>query len=154
MSGRGVAGSAARGEQGRVAATPSIPLEEIEIRFVRSSGPGGQNVNKVSTKAMLRWPVASSRALARDVRERFLERFASRITRTGDLVLMSDRRRDQSRNVADCLEKLGAMLAAVAVPPRPRKATRPSAAARERRLADKRAQAAIKRSRRRRAELE
>lgn len=128
-------------------APPAIPLRELEIRFVRSSGAGGQNVNKVSTKAVLRWAVAGSKALAPDLRARFVERFATRITVRGDLVLTSDRYRDQGRNAADCLEKLRAMLAAVAVPPRPRKATRPSRATRERRLAEKRARGERKRSR-------
>lgn len=129
-------------------AAPAIPLRELEFRFVRSSGAGGQNVNKVSTKAVLRWAIAASRALPRDVRERFLERHAARITLAGEVVLTSDRYRDQGRNVADCLEKLRAMLAAVASPPRPRKATRPSRAARDRRLAEKRARADVKRLRR------
>ncbi|MEI8359551.1 MAG: alternative ribosome rescue aminoacyl-tRNA hydrolase ArfB, partial [Deltaproteobacteria bacterium] len=96
---------------------PMVPPRELEIRFVRSSGAGGQNVNKVNTKAVLRWPVASSAALPSDVHARFLERFATRITLAGDVVLSSDRYRDQGRNVADCLEKLRAMIAAVASAP-------------------------------------
>jgi len=124
-----------------------VPVRELTIRFVRSSGAGGQNVNKVNTKAVLRWPVTASRALPDDVRERFLDRFASRVTVDGEVVLTSDRHRDQGRNVADCLDKLGAMLDAVARPPRPRKKTRPSRGAVERRLQDKRAQADKKRRR-------
>jgi ribosome-associated protein len=126
---------------------PMVPPRELEIRFVRSSGAGGQNVNKVNTKAVLRWPVASSAALPSDVHARFLERFATRITLAGDIVLSSDRYRDQGRNVADCLEKLRAMIAAVASAPRPRKPTRPGRGARERRLADKKARGATKRLR-------
>jgi ribosome-associated protein len=126
---------------------PEIPLRELEIRFVRSSGAGGQNVNKVSTKAVLRWPVVRTRGVDAGVRDRFLERFARRIAASGDLVLTSDRYRDQGRNVADCLEKLRAMLAAVAAPPKPRRATRPTRAARERRLEEKRARSATKRLR-------
>ncbi|MEW6270965.1 MAG: alternative ribosome rescue aminoacyl-tRNA hydrolase ArfB [Thermodesulfobacteriota bacterium] len=124
-----------------------IPARELTIRFVRSSGAGGQNVNKVNTKAVLRWPIAASRALPDDVRRRFLERWASRITVDGEVVLTSDRHRDQGRNVADCLDKLGAMVDAVATPPRPRKKTRPSRTAVERRLQEKRAQAQKKRRR-------
>lgn len=120
---------------------PRVPARELTIRFVRSSGAGGQNVNKVSTKAVLRWPVLASRALAADQRARFAERWATRITVDGDLVVTSDRYRDQGRNVADCLAKLDAMLDAVATPPRPRRKTRPSRGAIERRLEDKRAQA-------------
>jgi len=126
---------------------PAIPLRELAIRFVRSSGAGGQNVNKVATKAVLRWPVATSRALARDVRDRFLERWSTRIAASGELVLTSDRYRDQGRNVADCLEKLRAMLAEVAEPPKPRKPTKPSRASRERRLEQKRARSTLKRLR-------
>jgi ribosome-associated protein len=124
-----------------------IPLREIEIRFVRSSGAGGQNVNKVNSKAVLRWNVAASRSLPADRRQRFVARFAGRLTRDGVLVLTSDRYRDQGRNVADCLEKLRAMLDAVAQPPKPRRATRPSAGAVQRRLDVKRALAVKKRSR-------
>ena len=123
------------------------PLREVEIRFVRSSGPGGQNVNKVSTKAVLRWPVASSRALPAAVRERFLARFGRRVTKDGDLILTSDRFRDQGRNAADCVAKLQAMIDAVADEPRPRRATRPSRAAKERRLAEKHRHAETKRAR-------
>jgi ribosome-associated protein len=129
------------------AARLRVPARELTIRFVRSSGAGGQNVNKVSTKAVLRWPVLASRSLPADVRARFVERFANRITVGGDLVLSSDRHRDQGRNVADCLGKLEAMIDAVATPPRPRRKTRPSRGAVERRLEDKHAHAAKKRRR-------
>jgi ribosome-associated protein len=129
------------------AARPRVPARELVIRFVRSSGAGGQNVNKVSTKVVLRWPVLASRALPADVRARFAERFATRITGGGDLVLTSDRHRDQGRNVADCLAKLDAMLDAVATPPRPRRKTRPSRGAVERRLEAKRARSDRKRLR-------
>jgi ribosome-associated protein len=125
----------------------SVPARELTIRFVRSSGAGGQNVNKVNTKAVLRWPAATSDALPRDVRARFVERFASRLTTEGELVLSSDRHRDQGRNVADCLAKLDAMLDAVATPPKPRKKTRPTRGAVERRLTAKRAQSDKKRQR-------
>lgn len=124
-----------------------VPARELTITFARSSGAGGQNVNKVNTKAVLRWPVRASRAIPADVRTRFAERFATRITTDGELVLSSDRHRDQGRNVADCLAKLDAMLTAVATPPRPRRKTRPSRGAVERRLEQKRAQGDKKRLR-------
>lgn len=124
-----------------------VPLHEVEIRFVRSSGAGGQNVNKVSTKAVLRWPVEASRGLPADVRRRFRERYASRITTRGEILVASDRYRDQARNVADCIARLRAMIAAVAEPPRPRRPTRPGRAARERRLGEKRARGVLKRGR-------
>ncbi len=115
-----------------------IPLAEFEFTYVRASGPGGQNVNKVNSKAQLRWPVVASPSLPDDVRERFLSRYASRLTSGGDLVITSQRFRDQGKNVADCLEKLRAMLAAIASAPRRRKKRKPSRAAIQRRLDDKR----------------
>jgi ribosome-associated protein len=124
-----------------------IPLRELRFTFTRSSGAGGQNVNKVNTKAVLRWSVGSSPSLPEGVRERFLERFRRRITAEGDLVLTSQRFRDRGRNVADCLEKLRGMLAEVATPPRRRRPTRPTTASVERRLKQKRAAARRKKLR-------
>ncbi len=124
-----------------------IPLWEIVFRFVRSSGPGGQNVNKVSSKAVLRWPAAASPSLPDDVRSRFLERFASRVTAKGEVVLACDRHRDRERNRDDCLEKLRGMLAEVAAPPKPRRKTRASRGSVERRLESKRIRSEQKRQR-------
>ena len=115
-----------------------IPREEFDLTFARSSAPGGQNVNKVNTKATLRWPVAASASLPPPVKARFLARYASRLTTEGDLVISSQRFRSQAKNIDDCLEKLAAMLAAVAVAPTKRKPTRPSAGSKERRLHEKR----------------
>jgi ribosome-associated protein len=125
-----------------------IPRSEFEFTYARSSGPGGQNVNKVSSKAILRWAVVRSPTLPQDVRERFVKRFSSRLTVEGDLLVTSQRFRDQSRNVADCLEKLCAMLAEVAVPPVPRKRTRPTRSSGERRLEKKREASGKKQMRR------
>ncbi len=126
-----------------------IRLKELRFSFSRSSGAGGQNVNKVNTKATLRWDVMGSPSLPNDVRDRFLRSYRRRITADGDFVLRSQRFRDRGRNVADCLEKLRAMLAEVAVPRRPRKRTRPTRAAVERRLAGKQ-RASVKKKQRRR----
>jgi ribosome-associated protein len=125
-----------------------IPLAEFRFTFARSSGPGGQNVNKVSSKAVLRWPAAHSPSLPADVRERLLARYPNRLTRQGDLVLSSQRFRDQGRNVADCLEKLRAMLSSVAAAPAKRKPTRPTRAAKEQRLRAKQERARKKERRR------
>jgi len=131
-----------------VTPTLKIPREELQFSFARSSGPGGQNVNKVSSKAVLRWAAAASPSLPDDVRRRFLARFGRRITREGELVLASQRYRDAGRNVADCLERLREMLLRVAVAPKPRRPTRPTAASRRRRLDAKRRQSGKKSSRR------
>jgi ribosome-associated protein len=125
-----------------------IPLDEITITFARSAGPGGQNVNKVSTKAVLRWGVRESLGVPEDVRRRFCSAYATRITRQGELVLQSQRFRTAGRNATDCLEKLRAMLAAVARPPKPRKPTRPTRGSVGRRLDAKRRQSQRKHGRR------
>lgn len=117
---------------------------ELDVRYVRSSGPGGQNVNKTSTKAFVRWNVRSSPNLRDDVKARFLTRFASRVTDAGDVLVTSDRYRDQPRNLEDCLAKLRAMLEEVAVAPAFRKPTRPGRAARERRITAKKSRGATK----------
>ena len=126
----------------------AVPLGELSFSYVRSGGAGGQNVNKVSSKAVLRWPVRASAALPAAVRERFLERFGHRLTADGDLLLTSSRFRDRGRNVADCVERLAAMLAEVSSPPRPRKLTRPTRGAAEARLAEKRLRSRKKQTRR------
>jgi len=132
----------------------SIPFTEMDFTFSRSGGPGGQNVNKVNTKVTLRWNVDKSAAVASDVRDRFCERYRRRITKDGDLVLHSQRYRDQGRNVADCLSKLRALLLDVAEAPKPRRPTRRSRASVERRLANKRRMSERKKLRRRPSEEE
>ena len=126
-----------------------IPLREFRFTFARSSGPGGQNVNKLNTKATLRWPVVRSGSLPEPVRKRFLARYRRRVTAEGDLLTTSQRFRDAGRNVADCLEKLRQMLAQAAVAPKRRKTTRPTRASVRRRLDSKRRQSQKKQSRRR-----
>lgn len=132
----------------RVGRNIAVPRRELVLSFARSSGPGGQNVNRVASKVTLRWDVVHTRSLPEDVRERFLRRFARRISASGELVLSSQRHREQARNVEDCVGKLRAMLAAVELAPRRRTKTRPTRASIERRLAGKREQGRRKRERR------
>ena len=127
----------------------SVPLRELRFTFARSGGPGGQNVNKVNTKATLRWAVAKTSSLPEDVRQRFMAKYRRRISTEGEFIISSERFRDQGRNVADCLEKLRAMLAESATAPKPRRATKPSRSSVRRRLNDKKKQAEKKRLRRR-----
>ena len=125
-----------------------IPLREFRFTFSRSAGPGGQNVNKLNTKALLRWPLLVSPSLPEAVRKRFLAKYGRRVNSDGDLLITSQRFRDAGRNVADCLEKLRAMLQLAAVAPKRRKPTKPTRASAQRRLDHKRRQAEKKRRRR------
>ncbi len=112
----------------------AVPEAELKFHFVCSSGPGGQNVNKVATKAVLMWPVRETAVLPAPVLERFCHRFAKRITSQGLLVVSSQRFRDQPRNKAECLRKLREMVAEVWPAPVSRKKTKASRGSIERRL--------------------
>lgn len=125
-----------------------VPAGELRLSFARSSGPGGQNVNKVNSKAQLRWCVAESAALPGPVRDRLLARCATRINEAGELAIDSDRHREQGRNANDCRERLRALILAALTPARRRVATRPTKASRERRLVSKQRRGDIKRGRR------
>jgi ribosome-associated protein len=124
-----------------------VPLREFEFTFARSSGPGGQNVNKVNSKAVLRWNVTTTPSLPPSVRARFLGAFASRLTSTGELVLTSDRFRDQGKNVDDCLAKVQAMILEVGTPPKIRRKTKPSHGSKKRREKSKSAHSEKKQGR-------
>ncbi|MBY0358770.1 MAG: aminoacyl-tRNA hydrolase [Candidatus Obscuribacterales bacterium] len=126
-----------------------IPLTEFSFTFARSSGPGGQNVNKVNSKAILRWAVAISPSLPPGPRQRFLTKYASRITLDGELILSSQKYRDQSRNIDDCLEKLHEMLMSIISPPPVRRAVKISKAVKARRSEAKRENSQKKQQRRR-----
>jgi ribosome-associated protein len=111
-----------------------IPESEFLFTFARSGGPGGQNVNKVASKAVLHWNIATSVSLPPDVKERFQKNYGTRITTEGVLVLDSQRFRDQAKNIADCLDKLREMLLRSLYPPKKRRPTKPSRGSKERRL--------------------
>jgi ribosome-associated protein len=125
----------------------AIPDDELVERFVRSSGPGGQNVNKVATAVELRFDLAGSPSLPEPVRERLLAKRDRRITDEGVLVISAQRFRTQDRNREDARERLAAFIATGLVAPIPRVATRPTRASKERRLSGKRERGTIKRGR-------
>jgi len=131
-----------------VTAHIAIDEREIEESFVRSSGPGGQNVNKLSTAVQLRFDVRHSPSLADDVRQR-LERLAgSRLTRDGTLVIIAQRHRTQARNRRDALDRLIDLIRQAAIAPVKRRPTRPTRASRERRIEGKKRRAGVKHLRR------
>ncbi len=132
----------------RVTAQIGLDEREIEEHFVRASGPGGQNVNKLSTAVQLRFDVRGSPSLPSDVRAR-LERLAgSRLTRDGVLVITAQRHRTQARNRADALDRLIELIRHAAVVPVKRRPTKPTRASRERRIEGKRRRARVKHLRR------
>lgn len=131
----------------RITPSIAIPEEELTERFIRSSGPGGQNVNKVATAVELRFDAGQSPSLPEALRTRLLARSDRRITDAGVVVIVAQRFRTQDRNRQDARERLVSMLLAVLKPPKPRIATQPSKGAKERRLSNKRERATLKRQR-------
>ena len=122
----------------------AIPDDELVERFVRSSGPGGQNVNKVASAVELRFDAAGSPSLPEDLRARLLARRDRRITDEGVVVISAQRFRTQERNREDARERLAALILAAAHVPKKRIATKPSRGAKERRLGAKRERSSIK----------
>jgi ribosome-associated protein len=128
--------------------TIAIPDDEFQFTFARASGPGGQNVNKVNSKAMLHWNVATSPSLPEDVRQRFLKQYKTRINQEGELVLYSQQYRDQPKNIDACLEQLRSMILAVRRPPKMRRKSKPTFGSKLRRLKEKKQRSDIKAGRR------
>ncbi|MDT3670085.1 MAG: alternative ribosome rescue aminoacyl-tRNA hydrolase ArfB [Aromatoleum sp.] len=126
---------------------PALPEEELEERFIRSSGPGGQNVNKVSTAVELRFDAAHSPSLTDAVRQRLISLAGRRATSDGVIVITAQRFRTQERNRADARTRLAELIARASELPTPRIATTPTKASMKRRLESKRAQGERKRQR-------
>jgi ribosome-associated protein len=126
----------------------SIDEDELEESFVRASGPGGQNVNKVSSAVQLRFDMAASPNLPDGVKERLARIAGSKLTKDGVIVLTAERFRDQARNREDARERLVAMIQEATHVPKPRRATKPTRASKEKRLDSKSKRGAVKAIRR------
>ena len=129
--------------------TDQISIDESELTetFVRASGPGGQNVNKLATAVQLRFDVRHSPSLPADVRARLAALAGRRLTQDGVLVIIAQRHRTQERNREDARERLIELIRQAAVPPKRRRPTRPTAASRERRIESKKRRSGVKRLR-------
>ena len=129
--------------------TDQISIDELELTetFVRASGPGGQNVNKLATAVQLRFDVRHSPSLPADVRARVAVLAGRRLTQDGVLVIIAQRHRTQERNREDARERLIELIRQAAVPPKRRRPTRPTAASRERRIESKKRRSGVKRLR-------
>jgi ribosome-associated protein len=132
----------------------AIDEREIEESFVRASGPGGQNVNKLATAVQLRFDVRHSPSLGNDVAIRLMRLAGKRMTKDGVLVIIAQRHRTQERNRADALDRLTTLIREAATPPTPRRATKPTRASRERRLQGKKLRSNIKGMRQRKPALD
>jgi len=129
--------------------TPALSLDpaEVAITYIRASGPGGQNVNKVATAAQLRFDLRNSPSLPEPVKARAARLAGTRLTQAGEIVITADRHRTQSLNRDDAVGRLVALLAEAAVPPKPRRKTKPTLGSKLRRLEGKVKRGGVKRLR-------
>jgi ribosome-associated protein len=129
--------------------TPTIQIDENELRFdyVRASGPGGQNVNKVATAVQLRFDIPNSPSLASEVKGRLIQLAGNRVNADGILLIEAKRFRTQEANREDAIRRFNQLVQKSLVPPKPRRRTKPSAASREKRLKEKKRKGEIKKSR-------
>ncbi|HLW24564.1 MAG TPA: alternative ribosome rescue aminoacyl-tRNA hydrolase ArfB [Steroidobacteraceae bacterium] len=125
----------------------SIPEEELEWKFIRASGPGGQNVNKVSSAVQLRFLLPQNSTLPAAVRARLVRLAGRRIVEDGTLLISARNERSQEQNRRAALERLQALIRAAVIEPKPRRKTRPTAASRERRIESKKHRSSTKRGR-------
>jgi len=119
----------------------SIEDSELQLAFVRSPGPGGQNVNKVATAVLLRFNIQNSASIPDDIKSRLLVALANRLTTQGDLIIKASRHRTQERNKQDAIERFAKILKAALISPKKRKKTRPTLASKEKHLKDKKRRA-------------
>ena len=129
--------------------TPSLQIDEreLQLEYIRASGPGGQNVNKVATAVQLRFDIVNSPALASDIKGRLIRLAGKRVNADGVLLIEARRFRTQEANREDAIQRLVEMIRKVLVPPKPRKKTKPTVASREKRLQEKKRKGEVKKIR-------
>jgi ribosome-associated protein len=121
-----------------------IPDDELVFTYARSGGPGGQNVNKVSSKAILRWGLGANSSIPAEIKDRLRKLQRNRITGDDELVIQAQNHRDQERNRLECLDRLREMLLQASLVPKVRRASKPSRGSKERRLSAKKKRSTIK----------